>query len=92
MLLEDLSKYSLLTLYEEERDCDRLLFNKGISFDEVGENENNPRFIDVRQSKSNGRCMIDRNLEYEIKQLDFNRDMIAIGNNAKKIIFFCKKL
>ena len=92
MLLEVLKRYSLLTLYEEEREDNNILFNKGVSFDVVIENEHNPEYVNVEQSNSSGCCMIRRNLQYQIENLKFGRDKVTIGNDSKKIIFLCKKL
>lgn len=92
MLFEVLKTYSSLTLYEEEREEDKLMFNKGVSFDVVTENEDNPEYINIEQSDSSGLCMIKRNLQYQVKKLKFGRDKVIIGNNSKKITFLCKKI
>ena len=91
MLFKTLKSYSSLTLYEEEREENKLMFSKGVNYDVVVENEDNPEYINIEQSNSSGFCMINRNLQFQVENLKFGRDKVVIGNDLKKIIFLCKK-
>jgi len=92
-LLNDLSKYSMLTYCEEKRnEKGELLFFVNYNYDKI-EIDPITNFIILSNKDDPGSavCMINPSLDYNITPLKYSRDKLTLFTGTKNKIFVCKK-